>query len=272
MTACKKLLFVFSLTALLLYLPACAASAPGNPPGEASIPSGITDMPSDEAPANSSGLDEPSAASAVLTARVVSADESGSLLLAGTGEQAGVYRSTVPDGESLRPGMLLDITYDGSVLETYPAQLCGITEVRILEDGFDDRCALYMDVFTELWETDEALQADTQYIGIDLSQTSLTKSEQTALAWRFGELHQKEPLAATYASLCEEGFIDGDALYWEDGCLLTVEETEADENHVVFNATKWRGGDGAYFLLDCAASRNESGVWGGYTVSEYAVS
>lgn len=251
MTAKRIWTVCFAL--LLFLLPACTApNVGGEPPAQSAASESAAPEPTD-----------------TLTARVVSADESGSLLLAG---KSGVYRNTLPDGQTYPAGTMLDITYSGGVQEIYPAQLCEIQSFTVREAEFDDRCALYMDVLAELWDTDEALQADTDYVGIDLSRTSLTKNEQAALAWRFGELHQKEPLTGTYETLCAEGYIDGDQLYWEDGCLLTIEETETSETRVTFSAQKWRGGDGAYFLTDCTAARDKTGAWGDYTVGGYAIS
>ena len=52
-------------------------------------------------------------------------------------------RSTAAMDLVYTPGTLLEITY-GSVLETYPGQLAGVTAVNLRSDGFDDRCALYL--------------------------------------------------------------------------------------------------------------------------------
>ena len=127
-----------------------------------------------------------------------------------------------------------------------------------------------------LWEEDQALQADIDYIGIDLSHTSLTKSEQDALAWRFGELKGKEVLVGTFDELCEQGFIDGENLYWENGCLLSIEEEglpdeESYLNKVLFRAQKWRSGLGAIMFTSCTAERDKTGHWGEYTAGGFAI-
>ena len=249
-----KQIFTVFLALVLFLLPACAA---GDTQSASPTPSPAAE-----------GSTVP-VETETLTARVVAVYDGGGLLLAGKNE---IYRNTLPDGQTYPVGTMLDITYSGGVQEIYPAQLCEIESVTVREAEFDDRCALYMDVFDELWKTDDALQADTAYLGIDLSRTSLTATEQAALAWRLGELYEKEPFSGTYEKLCQEGYIDCDKLYWQDGCLLTIEETETDENHVTFDARKWRGGDGAYFLTDCTASRGKNGAWGDYTVGGYAIS
>ena len=87
----------------------------------------------------------------------------------------------------------------------------------------------------------------------------------------------------------DSGYIDGEALFWKDGCLFSVKETQ-DENPVTFNlpsfgpgdempdysgvrfdAEKWRSGLGAYFFTDCTAVRNGGGQWGVYTVGAEAI-
>ncbi len=81
-------------------------------------------------------------------------------------------------------GALAEITY-GTVLETYPGQLGEVTAVNIRSDGFDDRCALYLRVLDDLWDVDGGLNGDITMASVDLSQTSLSESEQAAVASGF---------------------------------------------------------------------------------------
>lgn len=83
-------------------------------------------------------------------------------------------------------GALAEITY-GTVLETYPGQLGGVTAVNIYSDGFDDRCALYLRVLDDLWNVDGGLNGGVTSVSVDLSQTSLSESEQAAVAWLLPE-------------------------------------------------------------------------------------
>lgn len=250
MAAFRKSTFVLCLVLIFSFLTGCTPAQTTPATDEASNPE-----------------------TATLRARVIDADENGALLLAGLDEDGGVYRNTMPeDAQTYAPGMLLRITYSGYILESYPAQLSSIQSVQIVEEEFDDRCRLYMDVLLALWDEDEGLQADTAYVGLDLSQTALKKSEQDALAWRFGELKQKEPLTGTLESLQADGYIERDLLLWSDGCLFKIEEKESNENSVTFDAQKWRSGDGAYYFMDCTATRDQTGVWQDYTVGRYAIS
>lgn len=187
------------------------------------------------------------------------------------------------------PGALVEVTWDGTVMESYPAQFGEVTAVRILEDGFNDLCRLYREVLNDLWEADPALNADITELGVDLSETTLPASEQSAVAYAFGMDHGLMPVEGTYQELVDQGYIDGENLLWEDGCLFSIEETQdqdpvvfslpaigpgdeiPDYNGVRFDAEKWRGGTGAYSFTNCTAA-SVDGHWSVYTVGEETIS
>lgn len=194
-------------------------------------------------------------------------------------------RSTAAMDLVYTPGTLLEITY-GSVLETYPGQLAEVTAVNIRSDGFDDRCALYLRVLNDLWAVDEGLNSDITMLSVDLSQTGLSDSEQAAVAWVFGGMHDiSETMTMSYEELAAEGYLSDTAPevdgipHWKDGCLFTITEQETGDNElngarntVTFDAQKWRSALGAYFFTDCTASRDAQGHWGDYTVGAAAIS
>lgn len=196
--------------------------------------------------------------------------------------EPGAYQS-FPDGTLT--GALVEVACD-LVLETYPGQLAEVTAVNIRSDGFDDRCALYLRVLNDLWAVDEGLNSDITMLSVDLSQTGLSDSEQAAVAWVFGGMHDiSETMTMSYEELAAEGYLtgtepDSDGIpCWEDGCLFTIAEQEAENNGrggtggtVTFDAQKWRSALGAYFFTDCTASRDAQGHWGDYTVGAAAIS
>ena len=238
--------------------------------------------------------------------RIVREEKDGLLLARVGGGPADVYTLSLPDtgvtldGEafdreeprayqalpgSTLTGALAEITY-GTVLETYPGQLGGVTAVNIYSDGFDDRCALYLRVLDDLWNVDGGLNGGVTSVSVDLSQTSLSESEQAAVAWAFaGEHGISDPLTLSHEELAAEGYLtgadpDSDGMpCWENGCLFTIAEQES-ENHVqngardtvTFDAQKWRSALGAYFFCDCTASQDIDGRWGDYTVGSQAIS
>ena len=209
--------------------------------------------------------------------RVVSND--GSLLLAGPDGDPNIYILTLEDAATPAAGTLVEVTYDGTILETWPAQRGGVTAVKTAEDGFDDRCALYLQVLEDLWEVDSGLNGELTYIGVDLSETSLSESERSAVAWAFAGRHGGELVTGTWEELADQGYIDRENLYWEDGILFTITEKEEPVYFmpegmaaVTFDAEKWRSGLGAYFFCDCTSVQSADGHWDGYSVGSEAIS
>lgn len=196
--------------------------------------------------------------------------------------EPGAYQS-FPDGTLT--GALVEVACD-LVLETYPGQLAEVTAVNIRSDGFDDRCALYLRVLNDLWAVDEGLNSDITMLSVDLSQTGLSDSEQAAVAWVFGGMHDiSETMTMSYEELAAEGYLSDTAPevdgipHWKDGCLFTITEQEAGDNElngarntVTFDAQKWRSALGAYFFADCTAEQALDGHWGDYTVGAAAIS
>lgn len=196
--------------------------------------------------------------------------------------EPGAYQS-FPDGALT--GALVEVAYD-LVLETYPGQLAEVTAVNIRSDGFDDRCALYLRVLNDLWAVDEGLNSDITMLSVDLSQTGLSDSEQAAVAWVFGGMHDiSGTMTMSYEELAAEGYLSDTAPevdgipHWKDGCLFTITEQEAGDNElngarntVTFDAQKWRSALGAYFFADCTAEQALDGHWGDYTVGAAAIS
>lgn len=271
----KWLLFLSLYTCLCLALGACGDSPHAAPAGGAA--SAGSAAPAESTPASPTPQ-------AVKTLRVVGGADSGRLLAEVDGGPGAVYN--VPDGaDGLVPGALVDVAWDGEVLETYPARFAGDVTVEALPDGFDDRCRLYLDVLEDLWAVDEGLNGNITELGVDLSETTLSESERSAVSWLFAQNHGLTPIEGTWEELKERGCITGEPLpgggdakfwQWEDGCLFAIAEKEPEDAQagggtVAFDASKWRSGLGAYYFCDCAA-RARDGVWGAYTVGSEAIS
>ena len=195
-----------------------------------------------------------------------------SLLLAGS--EGGVYTAS-PTEETLaglREGDLVTLYYSGVILETFPAQL-GQVEVVADPTGFDDLCVLYRQVLEDLWGEDAALNDGITQLGVDLSQSGLSQSEQSALAWAFAGDQGLPAIEGTWQELADQGYIDGENLYWEDGVLFSIRaEQDAGEPGLVVTAEKWRSGTGAYFFCDCTSTQDKHGHWSDYTVGAFAIS
>lgn len=223
-----------------------------------------------------------------LICRVVEEDDGVLLLAKWDGSAGEIYRIGTDDvsvigeegetlsGDEIEEGTLVEIEYDGLIMDSFPAQLGNVSKIKVTESGFDDLCSLYLDVLEDLWETDQGLNSDITELSVDLSGTRLSPAEQSAVAWQFGESHGIEAIWASYEELVEMGYIDEELLYWENGCLFTITEKETEEiyslNVVTFDARKWRSGLGAYFFMDCTGIQNERGEWGDYRIGGEAIS
>ena len=255
----KHLLVCALAGALVLSLAACGAPPEADPvgsaPGASEIPEG-----------------------AVMTCRLVgegllAEGEDGpyggtGIFTFGTDEDTVVTVDGQPAQVSdLCPGMLLTVTWNGMVAESYPAQL-GMVDALAADSGdTDDRCGLYLQVLEDLWADNGALTADISCLGLDLSEVrDLTPSEKDAVSYLFSCRHPEgELVTGTWEELVEAGYIDGEELYWEDGVFLSLRGSAED----TFTGEIWRSGLGASYLVDCTAQMAGDGSWT-YEVGSHA--
>lgn len=245
---------------------------------------GCTAAPKLEAPpaAATPGSEAPGTAAvepeggALLTGTVIDVSD-GSLLLAGEGDYDGLYRLSLdgvpvePGGvETLCVGKRAEVTFGGTVAECFPGIPGGVTRVRTV-DGDLSPFVLYRQALFDLMETDEGLNGGARYLGVDLSgAANLTGGEKLALQYLLEQRYGLSVLPGTFDELCEQGYIDRDALYWEDGVLLRVALVEDGTDTFRFDAEKWRSGLGAIYWTDCTAARGADG-WT-YEVGGFAIS
>lgn len=245
---------------------------------------GCTAAPKLEAPpaAATPGSEAPGTAAvepeggALLAGTVIDVSD-GSLLLAGEGDYDGLYRLSLdsvpvePGGvETLCVGKRAEVTFGGTVAECFPGIPGGVTRVRAV-DGDLSPFVLYRQALFDLMETDEGLNGGARYLGVDLSgAANLTGGEQLALQYLLEQRYGLSVLPGTFDELCEQGCIDRDALYWEDGVLLRVALVEDGTDTFRFDAEKWRSGLGAIYWTDCTAARGADG-WT-YEVGGFAIS
>ena len=147
-----------------------------------------------------------------------------------------------------------------------------------------DICELYLAVLEDLWNVDSGLNDGISQLGIDLSELShLTEVEKETVMHDFASKHNLPYIAGTWKELCEQGYIDKDNLYWEDGLFFSIKTNEdavwnlpaIKEGDPVpeltaFDAQKWRSGLGAYYFGQCTAQKNADGTWS-YTVGQAAI-
>lgn len=183
----------------------------------------------------------------------------------------------------LQAGDLLEIAFDGSIMESYPAQISA-SALRVTgSEG--SLVSFYLDVLTEWYEEDPALNDGITQIGFDLTKVgSLTEAEKSALIYLMSARCGKEPVTGTFEELCENGQIDREKPYWEDGVLFTLseapEDVTGDDSDIAgtpdgttsffFSVQKWRGGLGAIGSSNCRAEWKD-GSWH-YTAGEIWIS
>lgn len=317
----KKHFPPLALCLCLALLTACGAPVESPAPPEGG---GAAVSPPPEADGPSLAEDE---TPAYLTCRIVDGAEEGNLLLAeldaplsggheGRHDGKSVYRLCVTedtpvylDGETasagdLRDGMPLEIAFNGAVKEIFPAQLGEVYSISGYSIGtpqspggsYYDLCGLYLQALDDLWERDPGLNENISLASLDLSQApgELLESEQSALRWRFGELHGIEVLDLTFEELRDQGYLTASSLstpapeegedfshlwyQWEDGCLFSI---RANGSHgaecyalpvLFFDVEKWRTPLAAYCLYDCSALWPESGTWDSYKIGSEMIS
>jgi len=198
------------------------------------------------------------------------------------------------DASALEDGMAIEITWDGTVLTTYPAQMGKIYTIEAWSlgseknpgGGYYDLCGLYLQVLDDLWEKDAGLNSGAIFAGVDLSRApgDLSENEKRAIVWHFAGKHGVQPLEGTWEQLKAQGYFDvalegeKSTLYeWKNGVHFTIEPVEEGEVEVFslpvlkFEAHKWRSPLGAYWLSDCSAVWPQMGSWSEYTIGSEAI-
>lgn len=204
---------------------------------------------------------------------LVASDEVGAQQLTSVGiGEAGI---TALDGSKvsaneLEAGMIIKIVYDGSIAETYPAQIKAETiEVQSLGE---DLVTLYTNVIREIYKTDDGLNSGIEMIAFDLSGVNnITESEKAALMYQIGGEYGYMTISGTFDELASEGYINKEQLSFDKGVLITITQNNSDNaDSFTFSTKKWRGGDGAVFFDNCKAEK-KNGNWQ-YTLGGFAIS
>ena len=184
------------------------------------------------------------------------------------------------DGQPAEPGdltdgMLVQVTYSGEDLYTYPMGMSGVTALKASTQDGRDLAALYLRVLDDLWAFDPALQEKIEYVAVDLCDApGLAPGEKSAICWLFGgqiNRGREKPVQIIpdtgLSELRDSGFLteleDSGLFFWEDGVLLTIEkeEPEPQDGALHFSACKWRSPDGAALFEGCTARWSEAGGW-----------
>lgn len=262
------------LVLLFCLLPACgnddAASSESGVPASHASSAGEGDPPSSDSTgsAHTAGGANDAAVWEEMTLVDVKELPQGGQSLTAVGENGGLlsfaapkavaYNAELGDETSLRPGMTVQVGYDGAVRETYPGQ---ITAEYLTVEGYGDGLIpLYLDVLEELYGQDDGMNDSCTYFGFDLSEApGLTPAEQQAVGWVFASSQGCEPLFGTIEELGQEGYINMEGLYWEDGLHFTLRADGPAEDCFTLDCTKWKSGTGAIGYQQAVGKKD--GVW-----------
>ena len=210
--------------------------------------------------------------------------ESAKLIQTGDGEAVAVMEegtlvafalpekiSFEPDlGGQLKPGMTVDVAYDGRMTRSDPGQI-NPEELRV--KAYDSGLiSLYYQMLEDLYSEDASeLGGTCAYFGFDLTGLEgLTSPEQQALGWAFATAHNSAPLYGTIQELGEQGYIDLEDLFWEDGLHFEIKASNVSEKRFTLECTRWKGGLGASGYK--VAVEKKDGIWTAAEPSEFWIS
>lgn len=207
------------------------------------------------------------------------------LLLAGTGANEGaghLYTLGLKDlkltskgnqitPDQLKAGMLIELTFSGEIMESYPMQFSLPQELKVMQEN-DDLVGFYFRLIKDIYHTDPGLNGDISILAFDLNAVeNLSEAEKHALLYLAQTEFGHETLLSTYEELADNGLIDTENLYFETGILITFSNMSFTENSFNFSLEKWRSGLGAYIFADCTATKSHDGSWT-YTIGSELIS
>ncbi|HIS61363.1 MAG TPA: hypothetical protein IAC14_03790 [Candidatus Scybalomonas excrementigallinarum] len=180
---------------------------------------------------------------------------------------------TVPDSFAkqsiVKEGKIATISWNGNVLETYPAKISAMTIER--KKASTSPLFLYEKALEELIDTDKGLNTSiTQAVFCLDGITNLTVMEKEALVYLGSDLLDVPVRQGTFKQLEDENLIQNGTFTNDIYIEITGENLNPSGKKVTFSMEKYRSGDGAYFLLDCIGNYKK-GTWS-YTIGSHAIS
>lgn len=162
--------------------------------------------------------------------------------------------------EDLTVGDILVITYNGVILESYPAQ---ITATKVEKVDHNNLMDGYLALIDDIYREDNGLNNEIKKLALDTSEwVNLTNIEKEMILTKVKEAYGLEIIEGTYDELAEQKIIDKENLLFTDGILIKISEITYDENkeEIKCAISKWRSGKGAIGADDVTAVL-KNGVW-----------
>ena len=201
---------------------------------------------------------------------ILDADDDGMLVCgAGSNGMSGLFRvghgSVLEDADGksvriseLKSGMIVELSWEGYVLESYPGQF-SYQKLRITQEKGSRELEFYKQLIKDLAEVDPGLNDGITQSYFDLSMVdSLSDAEKEGLAYMGGTCFGTWGELATEKDLVESGALDPQKGL-EYGILVTIEETSNSGSRLTCSARKYRSGTGAYYFSDVTATYKDGG-------------
>lgn len=149
----------------------------------------------------------------------------------------------------LKPGLAVEITYNGLVKETYPGQTsCTAVKLASAENADMTMLDAYLAAVEHFYQEDDGLNNDIRMLVMDTTSISdMNVGEKALFLTTLENKYKLEVSDQTYEQLKEGGHLGENGMYFEDGILFRFKEPIYDSNSktLVCGISKWRSGDGA---------------------------
>ena len=158
------------------------------------------------------------------------------------------------DGNAYDPGTKIKVTYDGQIMETYPARVKAI-KIKEIENKTIE---MYKVILKDIMEQDSALNTDAKFIAIDFEnffayrkdkleggyRRPLTENERKTLI-DFLKQYNENVMEANFGQLRDQGYYDVET-HTLAGLLISVDKIDTiKENKCILRISKYRSALGA---------------------------
>ncbi|KAE9629123.1 MAG: hypothetical protein JG775_210 [Defluviitaleaceae bacterium] len=156
-------------------------------------------------------------------------------------------------------GHVVEITYNGEIMESYPAQ---VFADKIQLYAMSPIIEAYLKIIEEIYQEDPGLNQDISIIALDTTDIkNLNDWEKQILLVNMEQKYGKEVMESTFEELMNEGLIDKENRAFPEGILITITNPNFNENKdtLTYEIKKWRSGTGAVGYTGIAYYDN--GTW-----------
>lgn len=167
---------------------------------------------------------------------------------------------TLVTGEQLKFGDIVLISYNGTIAESYPAQ---ITAFKVEVIGHDELTDGYLKLIDDIFQEDEGLNGDIEMIALDTTDWVEANQVRKSLIFeKVKNIYGYEVMEGTYDELVEQGLIDQEQLYFPKGILIKISNMQyhAEKHTITCALSKWRSGLGA-IGSDAVTALLHNGEW-----------